>query len=106
MVKRFEIYLLDLDADMSGGAKQTRPCVVVSPDEMNRNIASVIVAPIDSAKNAYPTRPTIEFLNKKRSVVLDQIRTVDKARLAKKTGELDKEEQAQVLSILQEMFAA
>jgi mRNA interferase MazF len=105
MVKRFEIYLLNLDHDSSGDAKQTRPCVIVSPDEMNRNISSVIIAPIDAAKNKYPTRVEIEFLNKKRSIVLDQIRSVDKDRLAKKVGELEKEEQKQVLSVLQEMFA-
>jgi len=108
MVKRFDIFLLDLDpvpSGHSGGGKQTRPCVVVSPDEINRNVSSVIIAPIDAARNKYPTRVEIEFLNKKRSIVLEQIRTVDKARLTKKVGELESSEQAQVLSVLQEMFA-
>ncbi len=105
MVKRFEIYLLNLDSNTQGDAKQTRPCVVVSPDEMNRHISSAIVAPIDAAKNKYPTRVPVEFLSKKRSIVLEQLRAVDKNRLTKKIGELGKEEQAQVLSVLQEMFA-
>jgi mRNA interferase MazF len=109
MVKRFDIFLLDLGSDGSGasggGGKQTRPCVVVSPDELNGNISSVIIAPIDAARNKYPTRVEIEFLNKKRSIVLEQIRTVDKSRLTKKVGELESAEQAQVLSVLHEMFA-
>jgi len=105
MVKRFEIYLFNLDPGSGGDAQQTRPCVVVSPDEMNRNISSVIIAPIDAAKNKYPTRVPVEFLSKKRNIVLEQIRTVDKSRLTKKIGELGSDEQAQVLSVLQEMFA-
>lgn len=106
MVNRFDIFLLNVDRDASGSdAKQTRPCVVVSPDEMNRHIASVIVAPIDSSRGDYPSRVAIEFLNKKRVIVLDQLRTVDKARLTKKVGELEKDTQAQVLAVLQEMFA-
>jgi len=105
MVNRFDIYLLNLDHESSGDAKQTRPCVIVSPDEMNRHISSVIIAPIDSIRSKYPTRVEIEFLNKKRSIVLEHIRTVDKNRLAKKVGALEKGEQAQVLSVLQEMFA-
>ncbi len=111
MVKRFDIFLLDLGASASGGAsaggggKQARPCVVVSPDELNSSISSVIIAPIDAARNKYPTRVEIEFLNKKRSIVLEQIRAVDKSRLTKKVGELESGEQAQVLSVLQELFA-
>lgn len=106
MVNRFDIYLLNVDRSVSGGdAKQTRPCVVVSPDEMNRNIASVIVAPIDSSRGNYPTRVPIEFLNKDRAIVLDQLRTVDKERLTKKVGEVDKNSQGKILEVLQEMFA-
>ena len=107
MVNRFDIYLLNIDqaAASTGDAKQTRPCVVVSPDEMNRHISSVIIAPIDSTRGEYPTRVPIEFLNKKRSIVLEQLRTVDKDRLSKKVGELENETRAQVLAVLQEMFA-
>jgi len=106
MVKRFDIFLLDPAAGAAGGGKQTRPCVIVSPDEMNDHISSVIIAPVDAVRNAYPTRVEIEFLNKKRSIVLEQIRTVDKGRLTKKVGELESGEREQVLSVLQEMFAA
>jgi mRNA interferase MazF len=102
MVKRFEIFLLE-PANTAGN--QTRPCVVVSPDEINDNISSVIIAPIDAARNKYPTRVEIEFLNKKRSIVLEQLRTVDKSRLTKKVGELESAECETVLSVLQEMFA-
>ena len=107
MVKRFDIFLLEMDSDWaSAGGKQTRPCLVVSPDEINQNISSVIIAPIDAARNKYPTRVEIEFLNKKRSIVLEQIRAVDKSRLTKKVGELESGERLLVLSVLQEMFAA
>lgn len=105
MVKRFDVFLLNLDEDLSKNAKNTRPCVVVSPDEMNKHIDSVIVAPISSVRRKYPTRILFEFLGKERAVVLDQIKTVEKARLTKKIGEVEAEIQQQILETLQEMFA-
>jgi mRNA interferase MazF len=105
MVSRFDVYLVNLDAEPSKDAKNTRPCVVVSPDEMNRNITNVIIAPLSSSTAKYPTRVPVNFLNGERMIVLDQIRTVDKVRLVKKIGEIDKSVQKMTLERLQELFA-
>lgn len=105
MVNRFDVYLVNLDAEPSKDAKNTRPCVVISPNEINHNIAGVIVAPLTAATTKYPTRISVNFLNGERVIVLDQVRTVDKVRLVKKIGELEKPAQKETLDRLQEMFA-
>ena len=105
MVKRFEVYLVNLDAEASKDAKNTRPAVVISPDEMNRNIAHVIIAPLSAATVKYPTCVSVNFLGSERVIVLDQIRTVDKIRLVKKIGEIEKDVQKETLERLQEIFA-
>lgn len=105
MVKRFEIYLFNLDTNSPDDAKNTRPCIVVSPNEMNKHLASVIIAPISSANKTYPTRLHFEFLNKKRAIVLDQIRTVDKDRLVKKIGEVTGNTKRKISDVLLEMFS-
>ena len=105
MVDRFDVYLVNLDAEPSNDAKNTRPCVVVSPNEMNHNIQNVIIAPLSSVSTKYPTRITVDFLNNERTIVLDQIRTVDTVRLVKKIGEIDKAAQKATLERLQEFFA-
>ena len=105
MVDRFDVYLVNLDAEPSNDAKNTRPCVVVSPNEMNHNIQNVIIAPLSSVSAKYPTRITVDFLNNERTIVLDQIRTVDTVRLVKKIGEIDKAAQKATLERLQEFFA-
>ncbi len=106
MVERFDVYLVNLDPEPTDDAKNTRPCVIISPDEMNRHIQSVIIAPLSSADtHDYPTRISVNFLNNERSVVLDQIRTVDKDRLVKKVGKIDAAEQPQILKCLADMFA-
>ena len=105
MVSRFDVYLVNLDAEPSTDAKNTRPCVVISPDEMNRHIQNVIIAPVSSQSVDYPTRVPVVFLNSERSIVLDQIRTVDKARLVKKIGEIEEQEQKSILHCLAELFA-
>ena len=105
MVDRFDVYLVNLDPEPLKGAKNTRPCVIISPDEMNRNIATVIIAPLSAVSAPYPTRIPIRFLNSDRMVVLDQIRTVDKARLVKLIGQLDISERKAMLDRLAEMFA-
>jgi mRNA interferase MazF len=104
MVKRFEVYLVNLDAEASDDPRNTRPCVVVSPNEMNGNISHVIVAPLTTTDKEYPTRIKIDFLNGERIIVLDQIRTVDRVRLVKKIGEIDEAVGKTVLERLQEMF--
>ena len=105
MVNRFDVYLVNLDAEPSKDAKNTRPCVVISPNEINHNIAGVIVAPLTAATTKYPTRIPVNFLNSERVIVLDQVRTVDKVRLVKKIGEIEKAAQKETLDRLQEMFA-
>ncbi len=105
MVSRFDVYLINLDDRPSKDPKNTRPAVVVSPDELNRNVATVIIAPLASTNARYPTRIRIDFLNAERYVILDQIRTVDKERLVKKIGAVDPPARGAILEKLQEMFA-
>ncbi len=105
MVNRFDVYLVNLDASPSKDAKNTRPCVVVSPNEMNHNIQNVIIAPLSSVSVKYPTRIKVNFLNNERMVVLDQLRTVDKIRLVKKIGEIENQAQPGILKCLAEIFA-
>ena len=105
MVERFAVYLVNLDVQPSKDAKNTRPCVVISPDELNRNVENVIIAPLSSTKINYPTRVPVEFLNNNRFVILDQIRAVDKTRLVKMIGEIDESFQAALIERLQEIFA-
>ncbi len=105
MVKRFEVYLVNLDPTVGSEIQKTRPCAIVSPDEMNRHIQTVIVAPMTTKGRNYPTRIECKFKGKKGQVVLDQIRTIDKTRLVKKFGELTEDAQKEVLRILAEMFA-
>ncbi len=105
MVKRFEVYLVRLDPTEGSEIQKTRPCAIVSPDEMNRHIQTVIVAPMMTKGRKYPTRIECKFKGKRGQIVLDQIRTIDKTRLVKKLGELSEETQENVLRILAEMFA-
>ena len=105
MVKRFDVYLINLDERPSQDAKNTRPAVVISPDEMNRNLSSVIVAPVSATKAIFPTRVPVDFLNDRRFVILDQIHSVDRDRLVKKIGELEKDAQALITERLAELFA-
>ncbi|MEO6051400.1 MAG: type II toxin-antitoxin system PemK/MazF family toxin [Pyrinomonadaceae bacterium] len=105
MVARFDVYLVNLDTEPSKDAKNTRPCVVISPDEMNSNISNVIIAPLSSAIAKYPTRIEVNFLNSERMIVLDQMRTVDKVRLVKKIGEIENKGQDEILKCLAEIFA-
>jgi mRNA interferase MazF len=105
VVKRFDVYLVNLDPTIGAEIQKTRPCLVVSPDEMNRNIRTVIIAPMTSAQKEYPTRVSCTFQKKKGQIVLDQLRTIDKARLIKKLGTIDPEDQLKVVSIFQQLFA-
>ena len=105
MVNRFDVYLVNLDAEISKDAKNTRPCVVISPNEMNHNIKNVIIAPLSTVSAKYPTRIAVSFHNNERSIVLDQIRTVDFVRLVKKIGEIDKSDGTAILDRLTELFS-
>lgn len=104
VVKRFEVYLVNLDPTIGSEIQKTRPYLIISPDEMNRHISTVIVAPMTTKGRAYPTRISCRFQGKDGQVVLDQIRTIDKARLVKLLGRISTTTQRQVLAILAEMF--
>jgi mRNA interferase MazF len=105
VVNRFDVVLINLDPTVGSEIKKTRPCLVISPDEMNRHIRTVIIAPMTSASKDYPTRVSCRFKKKKGQIVLDQIRTVDKTRLVKKLGVIDANAQLEVISVLQKLFA-
>ena len=105
VVNRFDVFLVNLDSTPSDAAKNTRPGVVVSPDEMNQNVGHVLIAPLATTNAKYPTRVSVEFLNSDRSVILDQIRTVDKTRLVKKIGVISEPSQVEILDRLAELFA-
>lgn len=102
---RFDVFLVNLDPTVGSEIRKRRPCVVVSPNEMNRHITTVIIAPMTTKGKAYPTRVACQFQGKDGQIVLDQIRTIDKARLVKKLGQINQEEQREVLDTLAEMFA-
>jgi mRNA interferase MazF len=104
-IARFEVYLVSLDPTVGTEIRKTRPCLVVSPDEMNRRVLTAIVAPMTTITRPYPSRVTCRFEGKRGQIVLDQIRTVDRARLVKRLGKLDKRAAGKVLEILREMFA-
>ena len=103
-VRRFDIFLVSLDPTLGAEIQKTRPCVVISPDEMNRHIRTVIIAPMTSKGTEYPTRVRLTFQGKRGQVVLDQIRTVDKVRLVKKVGTLSDATAKAVCRQLVEMF--
>ncbi|NCJ05614.1 type II toxin-antitoxin system PemK/MazF family toxin [Synechococcales cyanobacterium C] len=103
--RRFDVFLVNLDPTVGSEIQKTRPCVVISPDEMNRYIATVIIAPMTTKGKAYPTRVVCRFQDKDGQIVLDQIRTIDKTRLVKKLGQINQNEQRLVLDTLAEMFA-
>jgi len=105
VVNRFDVYLTNLDPTVGSEIQKTRPCLVISPDEMNKHIRTVIVAPMTTAGKDYPTRVPCKFKRKKGQIVLDQIRTIDKVRLIKKLGSINPETQLEVISILQRLFA-
>ncbi|MCX6053537.1 MAG: type II toxin-antitoxin system PemK/MazF family toxin [Chloroflexi bacterium] len=105
VVKRFEVYLIHLDPTLGREIQKTRPCLILSPDEMNANIATVIIAPMTTKGREYPTRVICNFEGKDGQIVLDQIRTVDKARLLKKLGKINPNTQKEVLVVLKDIFA-
>ena len=102
--KRGEVHLIGLDPTRGREIRKTRPCVVVSPDELNAHLQTVIVVPLTSAGRAYPFRIACSFQGKSGFAVLDRIRTVDRERLLRRLGALSLSEFASVLRVLREMF--
>jgi mRNA interferase MazF len=105
VINRFEVYLVNLDPTVGHEIRKIRPCVVVSPNEMNHHIRTLIVAPMTIKGQAYPTRVPCRFKGKRGQIVLDQLRTVDSVRLIKKQGSISQKTASDVLAILQEMVA-
>lgn len=105
VISRFDVFLISLDPAQGSEIQKTRPCLVISPDEMNRKIRTVIIAPMTTSLRDYPSRITVNFMERIAQVALDQIRTVDKSRLMKKMGQITKEVSHKVLQALQELFA-
>jgi mRNA interferase MazF len=105
VVRRFEVWLVNLDPTVGSEIQKTRPCLVISPDEMNRHLNTIIVAPMTTRGRSYPSRIECTFEGKRGQVVLDQIRTVDKARLVKRLGTVDSNTEDAVITALTELFA-
>ncbi len=104
VINQYEICWVNLDPTIGSEIKKTRPCVIISPNEMNHNIRTVIIAPLTSTSKNYPSRVNILFEQKKGWVVLDQIRCIDKARIIKKSGQLDITNIKEVKKVLKEML--
>lgn len=105
MVSRFDVCLVPLDPARGSEIQKTRPCVVVSPDEMNTGLKTIIVAPLTSTIKHYPFRVDCTFQDQQGQIALDQIRTITKRRVHKILGPLDDEAGQNTLAILQEMFS-
>ena len=104
-VNRFDVFLVCLSPSIGHEIQKTRPCLIISPNEMNHHISTVIVAPMTTKGKQYPTRISCSFQGKKGQIILDQIRTIDKKRLVKKLGVINPKTQSRVLALLQELFA-
>jgi mRNA interferase MazF len=104
VMKQYEIYLVNLEPTIGHEIQKTRPCVIISPDEMNEYIETIIIVPMTTKSHNYPTRIEINFQNKTGWIVLDQIRTVDKKRLIRKIGELEKSTITEIKNSIMEML--
>jgi mRNA interferase MazF len=105
VIDRFDVYLVNLDPTVGSEIKKTRPCLVISPDEMNRHIRTVIVAPMTTKGKPYPSRVRCRFKGKSGLIVLDQIRTIDSNRIVSRLGRIHKQTELKVLDLLGEIFA-
>ena len=103
-LKQYQIVLVNLNPTTGSEIKKTRPCVIISPDEMNKHLKTIIVAPMTTTSRKYPTRIKINHNQKKGWVVLDQIRTIDKQRILKLLGKLTSSEIIKLKSVMQEIF--
>lgn len=104
VMKRFDVWLVNLDPTIGSEIRKTRPCLVISPDVVNKHLHTVTIAAMTSSIKPYPTRVTCIFQNRQGQIVLDQIRSVDKTRLIKKLGVMDKKTSEVVCGILTELF--
>lgn len=104
IVSQYNIVLVNLDPTVGSEIKKTRPCIVLSPDEMNRVLNTIVIAPVTSTSKPYPTRVEIKGKSVKGWVVIDQIRTIDKTRIIKSFGELSGDEISKVKNVIKEAF--
>ena len=104
LVKRFDIWLTPLDPTIGSELRKTRPCIVVSPDETNRHLNTVVVVPLTSAEHSYVFRPNFSFLDRQAQAATDQVRVIDKSRLLSKIGELDQTTRQEILKLLRAYF--
>ena len=104
VVAQYDVFLIALDPTVGAEIKKSRPCVVISPDEMNHHLATVMVVPMTTKFHAYPTRVPVTFVRKAGWIVLDQIRTVDKRRLLKRLGRIEAKTVASIKSVIQQML--
>jgi len=103
-VKQYEIVLVNLDPSLGSEIQKTRPCVIISPNELNDNLRTVVIAPMTSTSRKYPTRVKIKHNNQEGWVVIDQIRTIDKIRIVKKFDSLSEKEIRECKRVLRETF--
>jgi len=103
-VSQYDIYIVNLDPTRGSEIKKTRPCIIISPDEMNQHLRTVQIAPLTSNTRPYPWRVSIRFRRKNGMVALDQIRTVDKSRLIKKTGKATPRVIESIKAVIHEML--
>ena len=103
-IRQYQIILVNLDPTIGSEIKKTRPCVVISPDEMNKHLRTVVIAPLTASSKNYPTRIEVKHDNKMGWIVLDQIRTIDKQRILKDLGKLSKPEIKEVKAVMKEIF--
>ena len=104
-VKRTEVWLVELNPTIGSEIKKSRPCIIISPDEANKYLNTVTIAPLTSTIRTYPSRVNCSFDGKKGQVAIDQVRTVDKERLKKKLGVMDKRTIEQIFNTLQDYFS-
>jgi mRNA interferase MazF len=104
VMEQYSVCLVNLEPTIGHEIKKTRPCVIISPDEMNQNISTIIIAPMTTKSHAYPTRIPLTFQGKKGWIVLDQIRTIDKRRIINKLGKISINKIAEVKNVINEML--
>lgn len=104
VISQYDVFLICLDPTVGHEIRKSRPCAVISPDEMNRHLATVIIAPMTTKSHPYPTRVPLTFQRKTGWIVLDQIRTVDKKRLVQRLGKLERSTIQSIKAVVQEML--
>ncbi len=104
VIEQYDVILVNLDPTIGHEIKRSRPCVVISPDELNRNVQTVVIAPMTTRSHLYPTRIAVTFQHKKGWIILDQLRSIDRQRIVKRLGAIDHKVIAQVKSVIKETF--